>query len=223
MLVIRASDDVPSCEIDFLTPLGQMLDFDVDKVVDLRRDKVATELASLSVETYDYLYLCGHGDKFALGGQMMGEPVAASWPHISDAVCQALRPDSVVVLGCCDGALLTVAYDFLEACDDMRHIFGLAGSVLAEDLMLALHTVLSGVSGQSVDGHTAAERASRAIGRRVSHFDGDDLRYSVDFSNYLLHEQATKYRALENPGDFLDQDDLLHSMLADWSAADING
>lgn len=209
MLVVRASDDVKNCEIEFLNPLGEILDFAVDGVIDLERDKVAAALTAIREDAYDYLYLCGHGDKWALSGNMNSQQVAASWPHLSNAVCQALKPNALVIVGCCDGGLRTIAYDFLVSCDNMRHIFGLAGSVLPQELMLAMHTILGGMSDDLVDGATAASRATHAIGRRVSHDDGDDLRYSVDYSNYEYQERLFKYQDMPDPELVLDEDDIV--------------
>lgn len=223
MLVVRASRAVPLCEIDFLDPLSEMLRFELRRVdkVDLYQGEVRQLLGDLPDETFDMVYLCGHGNQWGLGGD--GDDPYASWIQLSTSMCQALKADATLVLGCCDGGLTTVAYDFLEACPRLRHIFGLAGSVLPEELMLALHVILSGVVADLVDGKTAAQRAAAAIGRRVIYCDGDEHRYTDAFAGYTHDRQIYKYTDAVNI-DSLDAANPLEleiARLTGWDADDL--
>lgn len=178
LLILKASDDVETCETVLIEKVAAMYDLDVS-AQDIYTEHDLDSVANSSSE-WDIVYACGHGNAQGLGeasGTRFFE-----WSAIAEALCTRLNDDAWFFLGCCHGGLDQVGYAMFCGCDDLRYVFGPRWQATAEQLACAFHALLHNFCDRQIEPIRAAKRASKAIDLTIRAFD----RYEVTSTDAFL-------------------------------------
>jgi hypothetical protein len=123
LLIIKASNDICAAEVVHLRSIAGMFGMD-HCVCELTTIKGFKEGLCASAEKYDYIYLAAHADVAGFGTS--DGSVSISWGEFAGALCETdcLKPECILLLGCCRGGLKKVAFTLFLGCDRIDYICG---------------------------------------------------------------------------------------------------
>ena len=83
---------------------------------------------------FDYVYLSAHGN--AEGFASEDEKVNMTWQKLAMLLCQSkcMNEDSILMLSCCRGGLMEVAYDIFLTCQQICYVLGPRQSLTSADM-----------------------------------------------------------------------------------------
>lgn len=120
---------------------------------------------------FDYIYLSAHGcpDSFASeDGQ-----VDMSWMEFASLLCSSncMNDDCILMLSCCRGGLMQVAYTLFDNCTHISYVLGPRQSLLSADMHICFGIFLYNVEIRKTDPVVACERIKCATDQRFSCYD----------------------------------------------------
>lgn len=131
---------------------------------------------------FDYIYLSAHGNSegFASGD---GE-VKMSWGMLAILLCNSkcMNEDSILMLSCCRGGLMEVAYDIFLTCQQICYVLGPRQSLTSADMHICFGIFLYNMEIRGVDPVVACEKIKLATDQRFSCYDREEE--SMGFMNY---------------------------------------
>ena len=132
---------------------------------------------------FDYIYLSAHGcaDSFASeDGQ-----VDMAWQDFAALLCNkhCMNEDSILMLSCCRGGLMQVAYTLFLSCSQICYVLGPRESLTSADMHICFGVFLYNMEIRGVDPVIACEKIKVATDQRFSCYDRQEE--NMNLTNYL--------------------------------------
>lgn len=131
---------------------------------------------------FDYIYLSAHGDK--LGFKSEDGRVRMSWIKMAELLCayDSMNEDSILMLSCCRGGLLEIAYKMFLTCQKICYVLGPRQSLTSADMHICFGIFLYNTEIRHVDPVVACEKIKLATDQRFSCYDIQEE--SINFENF---------------------------------------
>lgn len=140
------------------------------------------ELILSSNEQFDYIYLSAHGNSEGFASE--DRNVDMSWKKLVMLLCSSkcMNEDSILMLSCCRGGLLEVAYAIFLTCSQICYVLGPRQSLTSADMHICFGVFLYNTEIRGVDPVVACEKIKSATDQRFSCYDRQEE--SINLSNY---------------------------------------
>lgn len=129
---------------------------------------------------FDYIYLSAHGnlDGFASEDGL----VDMSWQRLAMLLCQTktMNEDSILMLSCCRGGLMEVAYKIFTTCLQICYVLGPRQSLTSADMHICFGIFLYNIERRGVDPVVACEKIKMATDQRFSCYDREEEGINID-------------------------------------------
>ena len=131
---------------------------------------------------FDYIYLSAHGNSEGFSSE--DEKVNMSWQKLAMLLCKSkcMNEDSILMLSCCRGGLLEVAYDIFLTCQQICYVLGPRQSLTSADMHICFGIFLYNMEIRSADPVVACEKIKLSTDQRFSCYDRQEE--SISLSNY---------------------------------------
>jgi len=131
---------------------------------------------------FDYIYLSAHGNSKGFASE--DEKVNMSWQKLAMLLCQSkcMNEDSILMLSCCRGGLMEVAYDIFLTCQQICYVLGPRQSLTSADMHICFGIFLYNMEIRGVDPVVACEKIKLATDQRFSCYDREEE--SISLRNY---------------------------------------
>ena len=162
LLIIKASNDVCSSEIDHIKTVADM--FGITHCTSVLTDMATFKSDLCAGGNYDYVYLAAHADLTGFG-EADGS-ISVDWSVFAEALCEAecLNPESILLLGCCRGGLKKVAIQLFYYCSQIDYVCGPRWTVTGQDISAGFHIFVYNMKVRREQPSTAVLRASQGTG-----------------------------------------------------------
>ena len=131
---------------------------------------------------FDYIYLSAHGNSEGFSSE--DEKANMSWQKLAMLLCKSkcMNEDSILMLSCCRGGLMEVAYDIFLTCQQICYVLGPRQSLTSADMHICFGIFLYNMEIRSADPVVACEKIKLATDQRFSCYDRQEE--SISLSNY---------------------------------------
>lgn len=131
---------------------------------------------------FDYIYLSAHGNSEGFASE--DGNVDMSWQKLSMILCQAqiMNEDGILMLSCCRGGLMDVAYSIFLTCQAICYVLGPRQSLTSADMHICFGIFLYNMEKRGVDPVVACEKIKLATDQRFSCYDREEE--SINLQNY---------------------------------------
>lgn len=131
---------------------------------------------------FDYIYLSAHGNSELFASE--DNRVYMSWKKLAMILCnkKVMNEDSILMLSCCRGGLLAVAYDIFLSCSQICYVLGPRQSLTSADMHICFGIFLYNKEIRGTDPIVACERIKLATDQRFSCYDRQEE--SINLRNY---------------------------------------
>ncbi len=123
ILILKAcgSSDEPH-ECNGICEQAQL--YGIESVCKRVKDNEDLESSLYSHGLFDYIYLSAHGNSEGFASE--DEKVNMSWKRLAMLLCQSqcMNEDGILMLSCCRGGLMEVAYDIFLTCQQICYVLG---------------------------------------------------------------------------------------------------
>ena len=181
ILIIKAcgSSDEPH-ECNGICEQAQL--YGIDSVCKCVKDNEDLESVLCSYGLFDYVYLSAHGDSEGFTSE--DGKVEMSWKKLAMLLCQSrcMNEDSILMLSCCRGGLMEVAYDIFLTCQQICYVLGPRQSLTSADMHICFGIFLYNMEMRRVDPVVACEKIKLATDQRFSCYDREEE--SISLQNY---------------------------------------
>ena len=135
-----------------------------------------------SYRLFDYIYLSAHGNSEGFSSE--DGKVNMSWQKLAMLLCKSkcMNEDSILMLSCCRGGLMEVAYDIFLTCQQICYVLGPRQSLTSADMHICFGIFLYNMEIRSADPVVACEKIKLATDQRFSCYDRQEE--SISLSNY---------------------------------------
>lgn len=136
---------------------------------------------------FDYIYLSAHGcaERFASeDGQ-----VNMQWEDFATLLCekQCMNEDSILMLSCCRGGLMQVAYTLFLSCSQICYVLGPRQSLTSADMHICFGLFLYNMEKRNNDPVIACEKIKLATDQRFSCYDRQEEDMNLEYYNYMKY------------------------------------
>lgn len=123
---------------------------------------------------FDYIYLSAHGNLEGFASE--DGKVNMSWQKLAMLLCQsqAMNEDSILMLSCCRGGLMDVAYSIFLTCSQICYVLGPRQSLTSADMHVCFGIFLYNVEVRGLDPVVACEKIKAATDQRFSCYDREE-------------------------------------------------
>lgn len=132
--------------------------------------------------TFDYIYLSAHGcaELFASEDQQ----VYMNWDDFAAMLCSygCMNDDCILMLSCCRGGLMQVAYTLFYSCTHISYVLGPRQSLTSADMHICFGIFLYNMEKRKTDPVVACERIKAATDQRFSCYDRQEEE--INMVNY---------------------------------------
>ncbi len=132
--------------------------------------------------TFDYIYLSAHGcaELFASEDQQ----VYMKWDDFAAMLCSygCMNDDCILMLSCCRGGLMQVAYTLFYSCTHISYVLGPRQSLTSADMHICFGIFLYNMEKRKTDPVVACERIKAATDQRFSCYDRQEEE--INMVNY---------------------------------------
>lgn len=181
ILVLKAcgSSDEPY-ECNGISEQAQL--YGIESVCKCVRDNDDLEHILSANGLFDYIYLSAHG--CSEGFVSEDEKVNMSWKRLATLLCNSkcMNEDSILMLSCCRGGLMEVAYDIFLTCQQICYVLGPRQSLTSADMHICFGIFLYNMEIRGVDPVVACEKIKLATDQRFSCYDRQEE--SISLMNY---------------------------------------
>jgi hypothetical protein len=143
----------------------------------------------------DYLFLAGHANEECFANNNFFHQ---SWAEIGNIICTAecLNKDSILMLYCCKGGMVNVAYTLFAECPNIRYVLGAKQNMYPIQLTVGFNVFMYHVEHRKTDPVLAARKATDATDIRFECFDRIDAEVNPHWhTNYCkdCHERNQSF------------------------------
>jgi len=98
--------------------------YGIESVCKCVKDNEDLENILYSHGLFDYIYLSAHGNSEGFASE--DEKVNMSWQKLAMLLCKSkcMNEDSILLLSCCRGGLMEVAYNIFLTCQQICYVLG---------------------------------------------------------------------------------------------------
>jgi len=141
---------------------------------------------------FDYIYLSAHGDSDGFGSD--DGIVNMDWPVFAELLCSSscMTDDSVLMLSCCRGGLMNVAYDMFLTCEHICYVLGPRQSLTSADMHICFGIFLYNTEIRGLDPVAACEKIKMATDQRFSCYDREEESINLMYYSDYLESLAKK-------------------------------
>lgn len=120
---------------------------------------------------FDYIYLSAHGCADSFGSE--DGQVDMTWSSFASLLCNyhCMKDDSVLMLSCCRGGLMQVAYSMFYVCGQISYVLGPRQSLTSADMHICFGIFLYNLEVRGCDPVVACEKIKLATDHRFSCYD----------------------------------------------------
>lgn len=190
ILILKAcgSSDEPH-ECNGICEQAQL--YGIESVCKCVKDNEDLEDILSSHDLFDYIYLSAHGN--AEGFVSEDDKVNMSWQKLAMLLCQSkcMNEDSILMLSCCRGGLMEVAYDIFLTCQQICYVLGPRQSLTSADMHICFGIFLYNLEIRGVDPVVACEKIKLATDQRFSCYDREEE--SIRLQNYSEMHYGYEY------------------------------
>lgn len=131
---------------------------------------------------FDYIYLSAHGNSEGFASE--DGKVNMSWNMLAILLCKthAMNEDSILMLSCCRGGLMEVAYSIFLTCSQVCYVLGPRQSLTSADMHICFGIFLYNMENRGIDPVVACEKIKLATDQRFSCYDREEE--SISLQNY---------------------------------------
>ena len=158
--------------------------YGIDHVCKCVQDNSDLEKILMSNGGFDYIYLSAHGS--SEGFESEDGKVNMSWKRLAMLLCNSkcMNEDSILMLSCCRGGLMEVAYDIFLTCQQIYYVLGPKQSLSSADMHICYGIFLYNMEIRGIDPVMACEKIKLATDQRFSCYDREEE--SINLQNYDL-------------------------------------
>ena len=185
MLILKAcgSSDEPH-ECNGICEHAQL--YDIEPICKCVQNNEELENILSSNGQFDYIYLSAHGnsDGFASENRKIG----MSWQELAMLLCNSacMNEDSILMLSCCRGGLMEIAYTMFLTCLKLCYVLGPRQSLTSADMYICFGIFLYNIEKRGVDPVVACEKIKSATDQRFSCYDREEESMNLDYF-YQMH------------------------------------
>ncbi len=135
---------------------------------------------------FDYIYLSAHGNSDGFASE--DRKVEMSWQKFAILLCNYnyMNEDSILMLSCCRGGLMEVAYNIFLTCHNIFYVLGPRQSLTSADMHICFGIFLYNLEIRNVDPIIACEKIKLATDQRFSCYDKEEeainlMRYNEEY------------------------------------------
>ena len=156
--------------------------YEIEPVCECVRDNDDLKHILSSNGLFDYIYLSAHGDSKGFASE--DEMVDMSWTEFAMLLCNSkcMNEDSILMLSCCRGGLMEVAYEIFLTCQQICYVLGPRQSLTSADMHICFGVFLYNMEIRGVDPVVACEKIKIATDQRFSCYDRQEE--SINLLNY---------------------------------------
>ena len=156
--------------------------YGIESVCKCVKDNEGLESILYSHGLFDYIYLSAHGN--AVGFASEDGKVNMNWQKFAMLLCKSkcMNEDSILMLSCCRGGLMEVAYDIFLTCQQICYVLGPRQSLTSADMHICFGIFLYSMEMRRVDPVVACEKIKLATDQRFSCYDRQEE--SINIRNY---------------------------------------
>ena len=184
ILVLKAcgSSDEPH-ECNGICEQAQL--YEIENVCKCVHDNDELEKILSSNGLFDYIYLSAHGNSEGFASE--DGNVNMSWQKLAMLLCNSkcMNEDSILMLSCCRGGLMEVAYDIFLTCRQICYVLGPRQSLTSADMHICFGIFLYNIEIRHVDPVVACEKIKLATDQRFSCYDRQEESISLENYNYM--------------------------------------
>ena len=140
--------------------------------------------------SFDYIYLSAHGCSDSFGSE--DEEVDMPWNEFGGLLCSSgcMNDDCILMLSCCRGGLMQVAYTLFYHCTHISYILGPRQSLTSADMHICFGVFLYNVEVRNTDPVVACEKIKCATDQRFSCYDRqeEDLNIENFYRSGLIYK-----------------------------------
>ena len=182
MLILKAcgSSDEPH-ECNGICEQAQL--YGIESVCECVRDNNDLERILTSNGEFDYIYLSAHGD--SEGFESEDGKVRMSWKKLSMLLCnsKSMNEDSILMLSCCRGGLMEIAYDIFLICSQICYVLGPRQNLSSADMHICFGIFLYNMEMRGVDPVVSCEKIKLATDQRFSCYDREEESINLQYYN----------------------------------------
>ena len=134
---------------------------------------------------FDYIYLSAHGNSEGFASE--DGQVNMGWKTFAMLLCNSrcMNEESILMLSCCRGGLMEIAYDIFLTCQQICYVLGPRQSLTSADMHICFGIFLYNMEMRGVDPVVACEKIKLATDQRFSCYDREEESISLENYNYM--------------------------------------
>lgn len=138
------------------------------------------EQALCSNGAFDYIYLSAHGNAESFSSE--DEQVNMLWTDFAGFLCSTgcMNDDCVLMLSCCRGGLMQVAYTLFYSCSHISYVVGPRQSLSSADMSICFGVFLYNIEIRRADPVVACEKIKSATDQRFSCYDRQEEEINIE-------------------------------------------
>lgn len=123
---------------------------------------------------FDFIYLSAHGCSDSFGSE--DGKVNMKWNDFATLLCTSdcMNDESVLMLSCCRGGLMQVAYTLFSTCGRISYVLGPRQSLTSADMHICFGIFLYNTEIRNNDPVVACEKIKYATDQRFSCYDREE-------------------------------------------------
>ena len=131
---------------------------------------------------FDYIYLSAHGCAELFASE--DRQVYMEWDDFAAMLCSygCMNDDCILMLSCCRGGLMQVAYTLFYSCTHISYVLGPRQSLTSADMHICFGIFLYNMEKRKTDPLVACERIKAATDQRFSCYDRQEEE--INLVNY---------------------------------------
>jgi hypothetical protein len=185
LLILKSHHEICGNEVGLITHQSEFLDIVVNEeaIFDLATMKDTFTKYKESNVTFDFIYLCTHGDGEGFDIDMGGTSTSMTWAKFGQIVCESgvLNKNTIFLLACCRGGLFKVATDMLAVCNKINFVCGATWKLRASDITTGFIVFLYSLVLKKAEPTYAAQKASLATDYTFVCYDRSEIEYHSQF------------------------------------------
>ena len=129
--------------------------------------------------------MSAHGNSEGFASE--DEKVNMSWQKLAMLLCKSkcMNEDGILMLSCCRGGLMEVAYDIFLTCQQICYVLGPRQSLTSADMHICFGIFLYNMEIRSIDPVMACEKIKLATDQRFSCYDRQEESISLENYSYM--------------------------------------
>lgn len=159
--------------------------YGIESVCKCVKDNECLENILYSHGFFEYIYLSAHGDSEGFTSE--DEKVNMSRKRLAMLMCQSkcMNEDCILMLSCCRGGLMEVAYDIFLTCQQICYVLGPRQSLTSADMHICFGIFLYNMEIRGVDPVVACKKIKLATDQRFSCYDRQEEGISLENYSYM--------------------------------------